>query len=190
MIFHISVLVLITFRCPDLTALETEVFAFWTVVLVTMVLYLKTSLMDPGYWPLQQPTSRPEGTFVVLVEDRPLADQENIATIRDANTPSENIPTIRDFNSPCENPNDLSKQNLVKHETESGSTGRFCSFCKISQQLRTKHCRDCNKCVALYDHHCPWIGGCVGQNNRFYFFWYVLFQCIELWMAEVYVTII
>lgn len=35
---------------------------------------------------------------------------------------------------------------------------RYCLICNIDQPLRSKHCNKCNKCVARYDHHCPWIG--------------------------------
>lgn len=27
------------------------------------------------------------------------------------------------------------------------------------------HCNICKVCVAQYDHHCPWINGCVGKHN-------------------------
>ena len=35
---------------------------------------------------------------------------------------------------------------------------RFCSPCGFDQPYRSKHCKYCNRCVASYDHHCPWIG--------------------------------
>ena len=35
---------------------------------------------------------------------------------------------------------------------------RYCTACNIEQPFRSKHCRDCSKCVAQYDHHCPWLG--------------------------------
>jgi hypothetical protein len=39
------------------------------------------------------------------------------------------------------------------------------------------HCPDCNVCIEGYDHHCPWIGKCVGSNNScsFYFFLMMIF---------------
>jgi DHHC palmitoyltransferase len=43
---------------------------------------------------------------------------------------------------------------------------RRCERCNISQPLRTKHCHDCDRCVATFDHHCFWIGACVGEMNH------------------------
>lgn len=35
---------------------------------------------------------------------------------------------------------------------------RYCTVCDVEQPLRAKHCKECNKCIAQYDHHCPWLG--------------------------------
>lgn len=35
---------------------------------------------------------------------------------------------------------------------------RYCTVCNVEQPLRSKHCKDCQRCVAMYDHHCPWTG--------------------------------
>jgi len=56
---------------------------------------------------------------------------------------------------------------------------RMCSICKVHQPLRSKHCRDCGRCVRTHDHHCPWIGNCVGEGNRSLFFWFVFCQNLE-----------
>ena len=53
--------------------------------------------------------------------------------------------------------------------------------------MRTRHCHFCNKCVAMYDHHCNWIGlnkllinnklilgNCVGEKNKLIFYIYLL----------------
>ena len=45
-----------------------------------------------------------------------------------------------------------------------------CLFCKSKKFMRSSHCRTCNKCILLRDHHCPYIGGCVGFKNMQYFF--------------------
>ena len=57
---------------------------------------------------------------------------------------------------------------------------KYCTICHIEQPLRCKHCKTCDHCVATHDHHCPWIGNCVGERNRFSFFWFLQFQFAQV----------
>ncbi len=68
---------------------------------------------------------------------------------------------------------------------------KYCTVCNIEQPLRCKHCKSCDICVATYDHHCPWIGNCVGERNRKSFFWFLLCQFIQLVIAliSIYVSL-
>lgn len=49
------------------------------------------------------------------------------------------------------------------------SSTRFCPVCSVDQILRSKHCNKCDVCVATYDHHCQWLGTCIGEKNRLIF---------------------
>jgi palmitoyltransferase ZDHHC9/14/18 len=51
---------------------------------------------------------------------------------------------------------------------------KFCESCNIIRPIRTSHCHDCNNCVMGFDHHCVWLGTCVGKLNYTHFFHFVM----------------
>ncbi len=55
---------------------------------------------------------------------------------------------------------------------------KYCETCKIIRNLRTFHCRYCNKCVLRQDHHCAFINNCVGKNNHLKFLIFIFFCTI------------
>ena len=51
---------------------------------------------------------------------------------------------------------------------------KFCWTCLMRKPLRSKHCSVCDECVATFDHHCPWVGNCVAENNHFHFVMFLI----------------
>lgn len=41
----------------------------------------------------------------------------------------------------------------------------YCTLCKSTVNLYSKHCGKCNRCVVNFDHHCKWVNNCIGQKN-------------------------
>jgi DHHC palmitoyltransferase len=64
----------------------------------------------------------------------------------------------------------LEAQRLRMEEQGLSGTFTVCQFCNVIRIERTSHCYDCNACVLELDHHCPWMGQCVGKYNLFYFY--------------------
>ena len=47
----------------------------------------------------------------------------------------------------------------------------YCECCEVNLPLdrSISHCYSCGACIEGLDHHCPWIGQCIGKKNEKYF---------------------
>jgi len=69
------------------------------------------------------------------------------------------------------------KKNMVekKEDEDELVTSDFCKRCNFKRTERCNHCKYCKKCVKRMDHHCPFIGACVGEGNHYHFLMFLLF---------------
>ena len=61
------------------------------------------------------------------------------------------------------------KVNIQGHMTNLN----YCYTCFHFRPPRTSHCAECDNCVENFDHHCLWMGTCVGKRNYKYFYFVI-----------------
>lgn len=60
-----------------------------------------------------------------------------------------------------------------------------CATCYIIRTPRVFHCKICDCCISVHDHHCPWLGACIGQRNHKWFYLFTWFTKIHAFFCFV-----
>ena len=50
----------------------------------------------------------------------------------------------------------------------------LCPYCKTVKEASIKRCHLCGHCIQNFDHHCNWIGKCIGENNKEIFIFFLI----------------
>ncbi|XP_012674803.2 palmitoyltransferase ZDHHC9 [Clupea harengus] len=135
------------FECPYLAVHLSPAIPVFAIILFLFVIamLLRTSFSDPGVLPRALPE---EAAFIEMEIEA-----------ANGNVPAGQRPPPRIRNVQINN-------QIVKL--------KYCYTCKIFRPPRASHCSICDNCVDRFDHHCPWVGNCVGKRNYRYFYMFTL----------------
>ncbi|XP_072126766.1 palmitoyltransferase ZDHHC9 [Mobula birostris] len=153
-VFYLTVFLIVgtsalffAFECPYLAIHLSPVIPVFAIILFifVMAMLLRTSFSDPGVLPRAEPD---EAAFVEMEIEA-----------ANGNVPAGQRPPPRIKDIQINN-------QIIKL--------KYCYTCKIFRPPRASHCSVCDNCVERFDHHCPWVGNCVGKRNYRFFYLFTI----------------
>ncbi|CAM9751732.1 unnamed protein product [Pylaiella littoralis] len=107
-----------------------------------------------------------------------------VADMRNAPPPEDSSP-LRTPPLPAQVSNRQQQQQQVGVGIGGGDSATVCGRCQIERPPGTIHCTRCGVCVQKLDHHCPFMGQCVGRKTLVPFYLFV----VSVWSLVVYVLV-
>ena len=74
-------------------------------------------------------------------------------------------------------------ERLNHSELWAGNWDQLCVTCKFVKPFGTKHCATRDKCVARFDHYCPWMGNTIGKRNHRDFVIFLILESFAMAVA-------
>jgi len=74
-------------------------------------------------------------------------------------------------------------ERLNHSELWAGNWDQLCVTCKFVKPFGTKHCATRDKCVARFDHYCPWMGNTIGKRNHKDFIIFLILESFAMAVA-------
>ena len=79
---------------------------------------------------------------------------------------------------------DDDEEEFIPNKGDIISQQEGCIYCQVKRRpLRSHHCKICNRCVATFDHHCIFLGTCIGEKNHARFYIFLVLNFLTCWFA-------
>ena len=148
--------------CPGAPVMDVSV-AFWSLVTVACaslgIYYMKrVSYNDPGF-----------------------VSEAVLRAIRRGRKPEV---STRASKAAANTADDADVEERLNHsELWAGNWQSLCVSCKLVKPFGTKHCSMTDKCVARFDHYCPWMGNAIGKRNHRDFVIFLILETVAMAIA-------